>query len=354
MPLEPLPPEHARHTWATLCGNAPIREAVVRSVAEGRMPHGLLFHGPEHVGKTGFAVAAAKTILAGGWPPASDEARRAVGKVERSTHPDLIYACPDVRAGRAPQIKIEDVREIERLAPLSPIEGAWRIVILDGADRMNPNTANALLKLLEEPPPHCALLLTAHRRASLLPTILSRCTPLRLAPVPTDELAAWLQGQHGFDADRARLAARWAEGRPGAALHFPLDAWDQHLARVDAVLGAFLQRGYGGVFRAAAELLALGEKARTGAEPPLAAALRWLRLWVRDQLVAATAPAQRGLLARGGAVTADRWTLEQLCALGEEIERLAPLANRAIDAQLALETVLTRVGAASAKNAPAT
>jgi DNA polymerase-3 subunit delta' len=354
MPLEPLPPEHARESWDTLIGNAAIHESIQRSIVESRLPHGLLFHGPEQIGKAGFAVATAKHLFAGQWPPKTPEARRAVAKVERSSHPDLIYVRPDFRAGKATQIKIEDVREIERLAPVTPIEGVWRVVILDGADRMNPNTANSLLKLLEEPPPHCVFLLTASRRAALLPTILSRCTPLRLAPVPAEELAAWLVAKHGFERERARLAARWAEGRPGAALALPLEAWEKHLATVGDVLREFVARDYSAVFRAAAQLLALGEEARTPSESPLAAALRWMRLWLRDRLVVAAAPGHANLLARSAhsvTVAEDGWTLDLLCALGDEVESLWPLAERAIDAQLALETLLTNVGAAKGKRA---
>ncbi len=353
MPVEPLPPEVARHTWDTLAGNGLVAEAVRRSIDERRLPHGLLFHGPAQLGKSGFAVATAKHLIAGAWPPPDDDTRRAVAKIERGTHPDIVHIRPDTRAGRATQIKIEDVREVENLAPLSPIESPWRVVIIDGADRMNPNTANALLKLLEEPPPHCVFILVAHRRAVLLPTVISRCTPLRFAPVPSDELERWLVERHGFDPDQARLAARWSEGRPGAALALPLDEWGERLRGVDAIMRAFRDHGYSGVFRAAADLLALGEAGKTDDETPLAAALRWTRMWLRDQLVAAVAPNHDHLLAGRAEITpppaGDAATLAFLCALGEEIERIAPLANRTVDGRLALETCLTNAGAARGK-----
>lgn len=346
MPLEPLPPHHARHTWETLAGNALVREALRRAIDEGRLPHGVLLHGPEQTGKMALAAAAAKHLLAGAWPPSSEAARRAAAKVERSTHPDLIFLRPDTRAGKALQIKIEDVREIERLAPLSPIEAAWRVVIIDGASQMNPNTANSILKLLEEPPPHCKFFLIAARRAALLPTVVSRCMPVRLGAVPAAELAAWLTDAHGWEPAQAQLAARWSEGRPGAALSLPLAEWDRHLTAAGEAMAAFWASGFSGVFRAAAQLMTLGDEARLEGEPPLAAALRWLRLWLRDQLVATAAPGRAELLTRPAGATPAGWPLEALTTLGAEIERLAPLEGRAIDGVLALETVLTAAGRA--------
>jgi DNA polymerase III delta' subunit len=350
MPLTPLPSDHARHTWETLVGNALARDSVRRAIDEGRLPHGLLFHGPEQIGKLGFAVATAKHLLAGAWPPETDEAKRTVEKIGRATHPDVLFVAPDVRAGKALQIKIEDIREIDRLAPLTPIEVDRRVVIIDQAERMNPNTANSLLKLLEEPPAHCVFLLTSHRRSALLPTILSRCTPLRLGPVRSEELAAWLVETQGLEQEQAQLAARWAEGRPGAALSLPLDQWEARLRTVDEIMAEFIACDFSGVFRTAARLLALGDGAKGSGETPLVAALRWTRLWLRDRLIAAVASEQTHLLAgRPGLAAAAGWTPELLCTLGDEIETLAPLAARPIDAHLALETALTYVGAAKGR-----
>jgi DNA polymerase-3 subunit delta' len=265
----------------------------------------------------------------------------------RSTHPDVSFVQPDMRAGRALQIKIEDVRELEHLAPLNPLEGAWRIIIVDGAERMNVSTANALLKLLEEPPAHCKFFLLANRKAALLPTIRSRLMPLRLAPVPSEELAAWLQRSQGLDAEQAQLAARWSEGRPGAALSLPLEEWESRLARVAGVMAAFSQGGYPDIFKTASDLLALGKDSAQEGETPLRAALRWLRLWLRDRLVTQVAPGADALLTRQGAgPPRDAWTTESLCALGDALETLAPYADRPIDAQLGLEQALTAAGAA--------
>jgi DNA polymerase III subunit delta' len=352
MPLEPLLPDQARHTWETLVGNGLVRDAIQRALAEGRLPHGLLLHGPEHVGKMGFAVAIAKHLMAGQWPPESEEAHRTVAKIGRSSHPDILCLRPDMRAGKALQIKIDDVREVERLAPLSPIESPWKVVIIDGAERMNPQTANSLLKVLEEPPGHCKFLLVSHRRSSLLPTVISRCTSVRFGPVPSEELVPWLVESQGLERSQAELAARWSEGRPGAALALPLAEWESHLGEVSEAMERFIVGDFGGVFDTASRLLGVGKRSKTVEETPLSAALRWARLWLRDRLVATAAPGEPDLLTRGIAgATDDGWSISLLCTLGDEIERLWPLADRTIDAQLALESALTTVGAVRGKQA---
>jgi hypothetical protein len=113
-------------------------------------------------------------------------------------------------------------------------------------------------------------------------------------------------------------------------------------------MARFITGDFSAVFRAAAELLKLGEASKSEGEAALAATLRWLRLWLRDRMVVAAAPGEHRLLAREAAAQSDGdgWTLETLSALGDEVERLWPYAERSIDGPLALETLLTRVGAA--------
>lgn len=293
----------------------------------------------------GFAVALTKHLMAGEWPPKGDEAKRTVGKLERSTHPDVTLVTPDVRAGRAMQIKVEDIRDLESIVPLTPIEAERRVVIIDQTERMNPSTANALLKMLEEPPAHCIFILIAHRRAALLPTVISRCTPLRLAPVPADELTAWLIQEHGIDPSQATLSSRWSEGRPGAALSLPLEEWEARLTGVNAIMTDFASQDFSGVFRSAESLMALGAEAQTPEETPLAAALRWLRIWLREMLVAMASPNAEHLQTWKPAAIASGWTMDFLCALGDELEALGQYSSRAIDAQLALEECLAKARA---------
>ena len=118
------------------------------------------------------------------------------------------------------QIAVEDVRRINGFMSLTPAEGGWRVVVVDGAEELNQASANALLKILEEPPPRAILLLVCSAPGRLLPTIRSRCRRLRLTPLSdaamADLLARYLPQ---LDADERGRLITLAEGSPGARDH---------------------------------------------------------------------------------------------------------------------------------------
>jgi DNA polymerase III subunit delta' len=190
-------------------------EAELRPLFDsGRMPHALLLSGPRGIGKATLAFRLARFVLAQGGrdgggpslfvedggggggagssgssglaiPPESGTFRR----VASGGHADLltIERAYDPRRRRLRgEIVVGDTREIGTFLRLTPAEGGWRVVVVDGADEMNRNAANALLKILEEPPRRALLLLIAHSPGKLLPTIRSRCRRLALSPLPTE------------------------------------------------------------------------------------------------------------------------------------------------------------------------
>jgi DNA polymerase-3 subunit delta' len=116
-------------------------------------------------------------------------------------------------------IVVDDARQIAQFLSLTPAEGGWRVVVVDGADDMNRNAANALLKVLEEPPSRALLLLVAHSPGRLLPTIRSRCRRLALAPLPPATVRKLL-ARYRPDLPDAQIAelAVLAEGSIGRAL----------------------------------------------------------------------------------------------------------------------------------------
>ena len=125
------------------------------------------------------------------------------------------------------QIPVEKVREINAFMSLTPAEGGWRVVVVDGAEELNQASANALLKILEEPPPRAVLLLVCAAPGRLLPTIRSRCRRLRLTPLadaPMDQLLSHYLPRLTPD-ERGRLIAL-ADGSPGRA---PMLAEDEGL-----------------------------------------------------------------------------------------------------------------------------
>jgi len=167
-----------------------------RLVEGGRLPHAILLSGPRGIGKATLAFRFARFLLAKGddATKASAEDGLAIDpesgvfhRVASGGHADLLTVerVYDPRRRRLRgEIVVEDAREITAFFRLTPAEQGWRIVVVDGAEEMNRSAANALLKVLEEPPRQALLLLVSHCPGRLLPTIRSRCRLFPLAPLP--------------------------------------------------------------------------------------------------------------------------------------------------------------------------
>src|SRR5438034_3232668 len=184
-----------------LVGHETAERELRRLEEAGRLPHALLLSGPRGIGKATLAFRFARFVLASGGgegalgalfgeadatglaiPPDSGTFRR----VASGGHADLLTVerAYDPRRRRLrSEIIVENTREIGTFLRLTPAEGGWRVVIVDGAEEMNRNAANALLKILEEPPRQALLMLVSHSPGRLLPTIRSRCRRFPLAPL---------------------------------------------------------------------------------------------------------------------------------------------------------------------------
>lgn len=185
----------------------------------GRLHHAWMLTGPRGVGKATLAWAIARWMLAGATGPfgATDtpEARRMAALSEPRLH--LVRRPWDDKAGRlSAQITVEEIRRLLSFFHLSAAEGGRRIAIIDAADDMNTAAANALLKMLEEPPADALILIVAHQPAGLLPTIRSRCRTLRLSPLSPADMGNVLS-HLGVDDDAEALAAL-SGGSVGEAL----------------------------------------------------------------------------------------------------------------------------------------
>lgn len=202
----------AADAFASIAGQDQAVDVLRRAVAAGRVAHAYAFVGPAGSGRMAAAVALAKAVAAAN--------PGAAARVDRGVHPDVrvFSPTPPDKNPKGPlALRIEDVRELERLAALRPAEAGAKVFIVDGADRMTGAAPQALLKTLEEPPADTVIVLILTQLRALPPTVLSRCQVIRFRPRPVEGAPALLPGARS-DAHRAALealersCARGAEG----------------------------------------------------------------------------------------------------------------------------------------------
>jgi DNA polymerase III gamma/tau subunit len=250
-------------------GQASSRTIAQRSAARGRLQRTLLVHGPTGSGKGAFVDDLLALLLCGaaaGERPCN--ACSGCRGARARNHPDLVIGSPERwREERATGESIVAVaRRWLAEAAGAPIAGDRRVVLIEGVDRANEQTQNALLKALEEPTGRHVFVLVADEPTRVLPTIRSRSQALRVGAVPRAELVAWLVDRERLPADQADALARIAGGLAGTAIGYArapqLVDWRRRTQR--ELLG-LLGRGRADRFGSVRDLL--DEAARLGIEP---------------------------------------------------------------------------------------
>jgi DNA polymerase III subunit delta' len=227
--VEPRP---SRET-VVLCGHAEAEGALLEAYRGGRFPHAWLIAGPAGIGKATLAYRLARFILAHPDPHAPlvaaarslhvDADHPVARRIAAQAQGDLLVLERTIneKTGKLYQdIRVDDVRRTVTFFGSTPGEGGWRVVIVDSVDELNREGANALLKVLEEPPRRAVLLLVSHSAARVLPTIRSRCRLLALRPLAAADVARAAAAALGDDPDAARIAtaAAAADGSVRRAL----------------------------------------------------------------------------------------------------------------------------------------
>ena len=236
-----------------LAGNQRVKELLKRALESRRVPGALLFSGEEGVGKKLFALEIAKALNCRSpkGVEACDQCSACV-RISKFNYPqskdpdDLVEMIrtdhADVGMMVAPKrvLLVNQMRQIEREANYRPFEGKARVFLIDDADKLNEPSANALLKVLEEPPPTSYLILITSRPAILLPTIRSRCQMIRFSPLTADEIEQYLLKTKAASGLEARLRARFAHGSIGRALESDIESFKQQRAAMLKVIEALV------------------------------------------------------------------------------------------------------------------
>lgn len=329
---------HPRET-AQVFGHAAAEATFLDAFTSGRLHHAWLISGPRGVGKATLAWKIARFLRAtpdpGGAglfgdtpaptsldiPPDHPVARQSRALTEPGIH--LVRPTANETTGKmSAEIRAVDVRRLGGFFGLSLPDGGRRVVILDCADEMNQTAANALLKMLEEPPAGAVLLLVAHRPSRLLPTIRSRCRELRLGALAADDLAAALTAAGAETGGNTDALAELAAGSVGEALRLSLMdgpaiygelvAIFEHAPRYDRPRAIALANSLAGVANAARFDLTLrlidlflSRLARSGAGHPPAAEV---------------CPGEAALLSR---LSPDRQAATRWASLGQELSARA-------------------------------
>jgi DNA polymerase-3 subunit delta' len=210
--------------------------------------HAWLLAGPRGDGKAHFARAAATRVLAQAAGPNFDapgldtpEDHPIAKLIAAGSHPDMrwLQRLENEKTGNISRnIKVDQVRELGEFMALSPAMSNWRVAVIDSVDELEPSAANALLKMLEEPPPNTIFFLVSHAPGRLLPTIRSRCRRVQFHPLSDDAMASVLGAQlpEANGTERQRLVSL-ADGSVGRALAFaslelgPLEQEAMHILR---------------------------------------------------------------------------------------------------------------------------
>lgn len=329
--------------WGDVIGQERAVALLQRALENQRVAHAYIFHGPEGVGKklTAITLAMALNCTAAGERPCGSCS--ACSRIGRGIHPDVALVEPD-----GANIRIEQVREIERKLSMAAYEGRKRLYILDPADALSLEAANAFLKTLEEPPLDTVFALITDKINRLLPTIISRCQLIPFSALRREEAAKIVADRSpargGMEEGKALLASSFARGRLGAALAMDVDAFTELR---EEVLGKWfrLSREDGGkLLEMAASLTAqVREAGKSGIQP-----LDILLTWFRDLALVKSGADRSGLVHRDMVkvleTESERYTPGELNECFQAIhDTLSILNNTNANKELAVTAMLVKM-----------
>ena len=304
----------------------------------GQLGHAYLFYGADGIGKRQVALRLAQTILceehADGAAGDACGACRGCLQTEARTHPDFMLIEPDQELAN-PQIKIEQIRELESQVVYRPLVAGRKVFVVDEAHRLTIGAANALLKTLEEPPTHALFLLVTSRLDALPATIRSRCQRLRFAAPSREQVQRTLTSRNGWSAADAQFVTMLTESQLGHALKADPAALRTQQEEFCTLAGPKALQSPASVLTIA-ETLHRADRATD--------ALAWLARWVRDLILTRAGVEPEFLVNQDRRPALEQGQrpdqLDQLLDLYTTIDQMERAATRNLNLQLALESVL--------------
>jgi DNA polymerase III subunit delta' len=325
-------------SFADVIGHNQPKKLMQAAISSNRLAHAYLFHGEDRIGKRLLAIRVAQALLCDVVSDPADGCGtcRSCVQIESRTHPDFSVIHPDPEQ-TTPQIKIEQIRDLEQQMIYRPLIGDRKICVIDDADRMTIGAANALLKTLEEPPDHSLFLVVSSRAFALPATIRSRCQTLRFAAPAQTQIEAALILRRNLPPADARFLAILSEGRIGEALDSDVDAMKSRQHEYSTLLAPSALRSISNLLNTAETLF---KTDRAGE------ALAWLQRWLRDILTVAVGDTIDHVLDLDRQETlaslSETVHVDALIDLLQEIDTIQGQSARNLNLQIALENVLIR------------
>ena len=260
--------------FAELIGHTKQLDALRAALANQRLHHAYLFSGPDGVGKRSIATAVAKAIHCSELPGDYCDRCANCASIIDGNHPDVRVVQP--LPGKK-EISIHQVRDIERELRYRSFTGKRKLAIIDPAACMNVAAQNALLKTLEEPPENSLIVLVTPNGGGLLPTLRSRCLRLSFAPLPRNQVTAYLKATLNIQGDDAEFLAAMSMGSIGVAINLDQQALIEKRRIWTGMLSALRTADYRTAIATAEALAANREGALEF--------LKWAESWYRDLLI---------------------------------------------------------------------
>jgi len=239
--------------FAEIVGQEVAVNILKKSIDNNRCAHAYLFVGPDGVGKRTAAIAFAKGLNCSSSSSDGCHGCDSCRKIENGTHPDveLITARPGGLT-----ISIEQIRKLQRSVSYKPLEGNWKVYIMDDAANATEEAANCLLKTLEEPPPHVIIVLITENIYRLLSTVRSRCQLVLFRQIPRTLIEKILVDRHQVPPEEARSFAWLSSGSIGRALYYRERETPEFLEQLREIFeaGSSLTGNYGSMFQFSAEI----------------------------------------------------------------------------------------------------